>query len=40
MTPAAIVESIYAALEERRQREERMKQKNGLLHADKNGPVS
>lgn len=39
MTPAAIVESIYAALEERRQREERMKQKNGLLHADKNGPV-
>ena len=39
MTPAAIVESIYDALEERRQREERMKQKNGLLHADKNGPV-
>lgn len=39
MTPAAIVESIYSALEERRQREERMKQKNGLLHADKNGPV-
>lgn len=39
MTPAAIVESIYSALEERRQREERMKQKNGLLHADKSGPV-
>ncbi|MGN0978772.1 MAG: ParB/RepB/Spo0J family partition protein [Candidatus Avoscillospira sp.] len=39
MTPAAIVESIYSALEERRQREERMKQKTGLLHAEKNGPV-
>lgn len=39
MTPAAIVESIYSALEERRQREERMKQKNGLLHADKSVPV-
>ena len=35
MTPLAIVESIYSALEERRQREERVKQKSDLLHTDK-----
>lgn len=39
MTPAAIVESIYAALEERRQREERAKQKTDLLHPGKSGPT-
>lgn len=37
MTPAAIVDSIYSALEERRQREERAKQKTGLLHPEKSG---
>ena len=35
MTPLAIVESIYSALEERRQREERVKQKSDLLHPGK-----
>lgn len=38
MTPLAIVESIYSALEERRQREERQRQKTGLLHPSKPSP--
>lgn len=37
MTPAEIVDSIYSALEERRQREERAKQKSELLHTGKSG---
>lgn len=38
MTPLAIVESIYSALEERRQREERMKQKTEIRHPNRTDP--
>ena len=37
MTPDEIVDSIYSALEERRQREARMKQKTEILHPVKSG---
>mgnify|MGYP001097471203 FL=1 len=39
MPPLAIIESIYSALEERRQRELRMKQKTEILHPVKSGPT-
>lgn len=39
MPPLAIIESIYSALEERRQRELRMKQKIEILHPVKSGPT-
>ena len=39
MPPLAIIESIYSALEERRQRELRMKQKTEILHPVKSGPI-
>ena len=39
MTPMEIVESIYSALEERRQREARMKQKTEILHPGKPSPT-
>ena len=39
MTPDEIVDSIYSALEERRQREARMKQKTEILHPDKPAPT-
>ena len=39
MTPNEIVDSIYSALEERRQREARMKQKTEILHPDKPAPT-
>lgn len=39
MPPLAIIESIYSALEERRQREFRMKQKTEILHPVKSGPT-
>lgn len=38
MTPDEIVDSIYSALEERRQREARMKQKTEILHPGKPAP--
>lgn len=38
MKPIEIVESIYSALEERRQREARMKQKTEILHPGKPAP--
>ena len=37
MKPIEIVESIYSALEERRQREIRAKQKTEILHPVKSG---
>ena len=39
MTPDEIVDSIYSALEERRQREARMKQKTEILHPGKPAPT-
>lgn len=39
MKPIEIVESIYSALEERRQREARMKQKTEILHPGKPAPT-
>ena len=39
MKPIDIVESIYSALEERRQREARMKQKTEILHPGKPAPT-
>ena len=39
MTPDEIVDSIYSALEERRQREVRMKQKTEILHPGKPAPT-
>ena len=39
MTPDEIVDSIYSALEERRQREARMKQKTEILHPSKPAPT-
>lgn len=39
MPPLAIIESIYSALEERRQRELRMKQRTEILHPVKSGPT-
>ena len=39
MTPDEIVDSIYSALEERRQREARLKQKLGILHPGKPDPT-
>ena len=39
MPPLAIIESIYSALEERRQRELRMKQKTEILHPVKSDPT-
>lgn len=39
MSAMAIVESIYSALEERRQREARMKQKTEILHPGKPSPT-
>lgn len=39
MTPDEIVDSIYSALEERRQREARMKQKTEILHPGKPDPT-
>ena len=39
MTPMQIVESIYSALEDRRQREARMKQKTEILHPGKPAPT-
>lgn len=39
MTPDEIVDSIYSALEERRQREARMKQKTEILHPSKPIPT-
>lgn len=39
MTPMQIVESIYSALEDRRQREARMKQKTEILHPSKPAPT-
>ena len=39
MTPMQIVESIYSALEDRRQREARAKQKTEILHASKPVPT-
>lgn len=39
MPPLAIIESIYSALEERRQRELRMKQKTEILHPVKSSPT-
>lgn len=39
MPPLAIIESIYSALEERRQRELRMNQKTEILHPVKSGPT-
>ena len=39
MTPDEIVDSIYSALEERRQREARMKQKTEILHPGKPSPT-
>ena len=39
MTPMEIVESIYSALEDRRQREVRMKQKTEILHPGKPAPT-
>ena len=39
MPPLAIIESISSALEERRQRELRMKQKTEILHPVKSGPT-
>ena len=39
MPPLAIIESIYSALEERRQRVLRMKQKTEILHPVKSGPT-
>ena len=39
MPPLAIIESMYSALEERRQRELRMKQKTEILHPVKSGPT-
>ena len=39
MPPLAIIESIYSALEERRQRELRMKQKTEILHPVNSGPT-
>lgn len=37
MTPREIAESIYDALEERRQRQEKLKQKEGIFK--KSGPT-
>ena len=39
MTPMQIVESIYSALEDRRQREARAKQKTEILHPSKPAPT-
>lgn len=39
MTPREIEESIYSALEERRQRQEKMKARSGLTPKGKSGPV-
>ena len=39
MTPMQIVESIYSALEDRRQREARAKQKTEILHPSKPVPA-
>ena len=39
MKPIEIVESIYSALEDRRQREARMKQKSEILHPGKPAPT-
>ena len=39
MTPLEIVESIYSALEDRRQREARAKQKTEILHPGKPAPT-
>ena len=39
MTPLEIVESIYSALEDRRQREARAKQKTEILHPSKPAPT-
>ena len=39
MTPDEIVDSIYSALEERRQREARMKQKTEIVHPGKPAPT-
>ena len=39
MTPLAIENSIYDALEERRQREEKAKQKAEIFNKEKKGPV-
>lgn len=39
MTPLEIVESIYSALEDRRQREARAKQKTEILHPGKSAPT-
>ena len=39
MTPMQIVESIYSALEDRRQREARAKQKTEILHPGKPAPT-
>ena len=39
LTPDEIVDSIYSALEERRQREARMKQKTEILHPGKPAPT-
>jgi len=39
MTPLAIENSIYDALEERRQRLEKAKQKAEIFSKDKKGPV-
>ncbi|MBQ7895074.1 MAG: hypothetical protein IJ364_00775, partial [Oscillospiraceae bacterium] len=39
MTPREIEESVYDALEERRQRQEKMKQKNEIFKDKKAAPV-